>query len=568
MKRFSPAWVVGVACLVLSAAGLAAAPVDAPARPAAVESACVTCHLDADDSKTSPAVLWSNDVHATAGLGCEDCHGGDPSPALAEDPDGSMAEKKGFQPAPDRLAVPGFCARCHADADYMKTFNPQARVDQLVEYRSSVHGKRNAAGDPVPAVCTDCHEAHGIRAVSAPDAPVYPTHVAGTCGTCHASADVMRPYGLSGDTVKDYLASAHAAALIDGEDISAPTCNDCHGNHGATPPGVHSVASLCGQCHAREARLFSASPKKQIFEELEVGECVVCHGNHEILHPTVAFFHGDSEPRVSTGQVTARRPFAADIGDLPAGNDATATWMVILRPHVEEGDPRLAHRIRVESDGADPLWIDARFDPGGWKSGTMTRVASAAGIRVTLTARALEGGPVTAGDTIQQSLRIEAVSELTSVGIRDVPGPVVQPVEGSVCLQCHSPGDVCDQATEQMYTALLSMDRALRDAGSLLHQAEIAGMEVSSAQFELKSQGQTASVESRALIHSFDPARVARQAEKGRAVAAKARSAAVAALDELRFRHQGLGVSLVLVALVLLALGLKIRQVNRLRANR
>jgi hypothetical protein len=47
----------------------------------------------------------------------------------------------------------------------MKTFNPAIRVDQLSEYRTSMHGKRNAMGDDKTAVCIDCHDTTKLAAV-------------------------------------------------------------------------------------------------------------------------------------------------------------------------------------------------------------------------------------------------------------------------------------------------------------------------------------------------------------------------------------------------------------------
>jgi len=76
----------------------------------------------------------------------------------------------------------------------------------------------------------------------------------------------------------DYQKSVHHAALTKGNDLSAPTCNDCHGNHGATPPGVGAVSNVCGTCHAVFATKFATSAHSQIFERA----CVECHGNHAV----------------------------------------------------------------------------------------------------------------------------------------------------------------------------------------------------------------------------------------------------------------------------------------------
>ena len=135
-------------------------------------------------------------------------------------------------------------------------------------------------------------------------------------------------------------------------------------------------------------------------------------------------------------------------------------------------------------------------------------------------------------------------------------------VGGSVCLQCHTLGDECDQATEKMYAALSATDAELREAERLLHKAEVAGMDVSDVQFELNSSGTTATLDARALIHTFDPERFVARTVEAREVASTALAAGTAALDELRYRRIGLAVSLVLIGLVLLGLFLKIRELN------
>ena len=35
----------------------------------------------------------------------------------------------------DRTWIPGFCARCHADPNFMRGFNPSLPTDQLSKYQ-------------------------------------------------------------------------------------------------------------------------------------------------------------------------------------------------------------------------------------------------------------------------------------------------------------------------------------------------------------------------------------------------------------------------------------------------
>jgi predicted CXXCH cytochrome family protein len=168
----------------------------------------------------------------------------------------------------------------------MKGFNPQMRVDQLSEYRTSVHGKRNAAGDERVAVCVDCHGVHGIRPPKDPRSPVHAARVAETCGRCHNNVELMRAYGLPSNQYAGYKTSVHAHALYDKGDVSSPTCNDCHGSHGAAPPGMQTVVQVCGSCHTREATLFREIEKKKGLDLTPCIQCMVCHDNHAVQTPT------------------------------------------------------------------------------------------------------------------------------------------------------------------------------------------------------------------------------------------------------------------------------------------
>ena len=537
---------------------------DVPAAGKSKASACTICHGELEDDAAS---AWGVDVHAEVGLGCHDCHGGDPSPDLAEDLEGSMDPARGFKSPPGRLEIARFCSRCHSDATFMRQFDPQARVDQWAEYQTSVHGLAHAAGDPVPATCTDCHGIHGIRPVDAPDSPVHASNVPETCSVCHSDEERMRPYGLPVDQLEQYLGSVHATALLEHDDTSAPACNDCHGNHGATPPGVQSVANVCGQCHGREAKLFRASIKKELFDAMEVSECAECHGNHLVTHPTPEFFRSGSGPATSKGSILSVSPLRVEVQNLEGGEQAEVRWESVLRPALEAGDERLTQLVVVGAAGLSPIELDATVQPGSDPAAAGPLMVSSGGLTATLWIEPPYGTPVRGGDAVAFRLVVEAAGDasLTGVTVETVLGDGLHNNAGSICLTCHSVGDECDVATEVMYSAIATLDRELREAERLLHEAEIAGMFVSDAEFELRRGGQTASVEARALLHTFDPEAVLERVEEGRGIAATALEAGQAALAELQFRRKGLAVSLVLIAFVLVGLFLKIRAVERSR---
>jgi len=184
------------------------------------------------------------------------------------------------------LNVTKTCAKCHSDAAFMRAYNPALPVDQLDKYLTSVHGIRNKEGDVKVAECASCHGSHDIRAASDVKSKVYATNLPVTCASCHANRAYMKGYRLPIDQFTKFSKSVHGIALLEKHDLGAPSCNDCHGNHGAVPPGVESISKVCGICHALNADLFSSSPHKKAFDRRKLPECETCHGYHETVAAT------------------------------------------------------------------------------------------------------------------------------------------------------------------------------------------------------------------------------------------------------------------------------------------
>ena len=247
------------------------------------KNSCIECHVQLEGKIGDPARSIKDDVHLSRGLSCNDCHGGDPT---KEDKDEAKDPRMGYLGRPRTIDIPAFCGKCHNDANFMKKFNPALRVDQEKEYVTSVHGQLLKKGNEKVATCISCHGVHGIRAVNDALSSVYPLNVAETCAKCHGETERMAEFKIPTDQYAKYKQSVHAKALYERQDLTAPTCNDCHGNHGAAPPGIASVANVCGHCHARQGELFQASPHKAAFDNQGFGECIKCHNNHDIVAPT------------------------------------------------------------------------------------------------------------------------------------------------------------------------------------------------------------------------------------------------------------------------------------------
>jgi len=549
----------------------------------AQETSCTICHGDPEmfeEDAERIAAEFAGSVHAEVGLSCHDCHGGDPDPALADDIE---AMNEDFEPspyvgAPEAATVPGFCGRCHSDAGYMKRFRPDARSDQEQLYATSQHGLALAEGDADVATCTSCHRSHDIRRASDPESSVYPTKVAETCSTCHSDAELMSGYTLAdGRPVPTnqyglWRHSVHAKTMFEREDLSSPTCNDCHGNHGAAPPGLESVALVCGQCHGREADLFRGSPKHAGFEEhneyvVDAGEescaachedpepqaglstvynfleCATCHGNHGVMRPTMALL----SPLPETPCAFCHEPFGASAEVALELDKTTARYE-------EVRDELLADAASQGLEG------DARFN---WlvsrTEGFFDTLPAADDARDTFQhpefARLFERFRI--GRTFETNVDPATGDDISVRHIR--------------CDDCHAAEPLAADEPIGLQTAQEMLDR-MRELTVLTASAERVilaarrgGVEVREGleQIDLAVNTQ---IRLEALVHGFSVAEDSPFIEahnEGMEHARAALEAGRQAVDELAFRRRGLVVVLVIIIVLLVALGVKIRRLGQ-----
>ena len=256
-----------------------------------ISERCGRCHNDANimkkygyKGKTGQLAMLKKSVHGQSTmkdnlmiLQCTTCHGGHGIKPVAS-PEALVSPK----------SIIGICTKCHSDANFMKQYNPALPIDQLEKYRTSVHGVKNAQGDMKTAVCSSCHGNHDILKSSDATSHVNVFNIPATCGKCHSNAQYMKQYGIPTSQLDDFTNSVHGNALLKKHDASAPSCNSCHGNHGAVPPGVQSIGNVCGTCHVLNAQLFAKSLHKKAFDDKNIPECETCHGKHRIQPATEA----------------------------------------------------------------------------------------------------------------------------------------------------------------------------------------------------------------------------------------------------------------------------------------
>jgi predicted CXXCH cytochrome family protein len=423
------------------------------ALPLAAKDSCRECHANLEGDLKAPTAKYASDIHAQAGFGCADCHGGDRN---LDDMD-SMSPAKGFAGHIQRTAVPKLCARCHSDANLMHKFKPQQRVDQLSQYLTSTHGKRLSAGDDAVATCIDCHSVHDIRAVRDALSPVHPLRLPETCARCHANAQHMAKYKIATDQFAEYRTSVHWEAVSKRGDLSAPTCASCHGNHGATPPQVASVANVCGSCHVFFEELYNKSPHQPVFSSMGVGGCVVCHGNHGIKMPSVAMLAGPQAVCSQCHDATSRGGVAAaEMGGMLKGLEAALDHSDEILKRARESGMEVSEAQLRQMEGREDL-VKARVAVHAFDPAAVRKPVSEGAIIAQETYRAGQRA-LKERDSRRVGLAISLITILVTmlglwVAIRNLEGKRVKTVLTPLILLLLIPGGARSAAIEPLSSA-------------------------------------------------------------------------------------------------------------------
>jgi nitrate/TMAO reductase-like tetraheme cytochrome c subunit len=267
------------------------------------KQSCIICHRQLERETSQPVRLWSKSVHARANVSCVDCHGGDPTSTILKE-----AHGKDFHGVPSPQEVPDFCGNCHSKASRMRQYN--LRTDQLDLYHISEHGQKLKAGDKKVATCISCHSSHDVYDVNDPVSPVYKANVPATCARCHSDAEHMKGYKIPINQFEEYKAGYHGSLLLEQNNFKVPTCADCHGIHGASPPTVEEVVSVCGNCHVVTTGYFKRSSHWRALVEGGLPNCVTCHGKHRINFPEEELFSGGKAGRCGSCHKEDSAPYA------------------------------------------------------------------------------------------------------------------------------------------------------------------------------------------------------------------------------------------------------------------
>lgn len=247
-----------------------------------VESeACLKCHLDEKkfpgEEKGSAKFVqhYKTSIHASVekdGLleaaGCVDCHGNH----MVQEPDNPKAST-------NRARLMETCGKCHKET--------------VAHFKKSKHGQELLKGSEKAPTCTDCHGEHDIQSTLLSN-DFSKVNLTDKCLSCHKDGKIPhKNFKGEEELITGYQNSVHYTALKNGN-FDAPTCYQCHGAHemeSADNPeskiNKKNIAKTCGQssCHVNQLSEYTGSIHEAGVSKgnPDAPTCNNCHGNHGIL---------------------------------------------------------------------------------------------------------------------------------------------------------------------------------------------------------------------------------------------------------------------------------------------
>jgi len=553
------------ACLACHETGVAGAPQIPADHSGRTNDMCRGCHQPASATEVvSATVAATLEVSATATV--------EATPTIAV-----------ALPVPHPLAGFEDCLKCHIspEATAVPAGGPPAIPHTLVGrekclacHQEGVGGAPRIPGDHTGRtndICQACHQPSQVPAPPAPSAPpeplptpiVYPQAAGGanTCFDCHTKLG-----GKQADIAAQWQRSSHAERNV--------ACADCHGGNPAANtvdeamspkagfigvPAKSDVPALCASCHADVARMRQYNlPTDQYAQykesvhgmrlakgDLNVATCFDCHGGHQVLKP--------NDP--------ASTVYPANVPGLCASCHSNQTLMAAYNIPTDQLDLyRQSVHGRALLDNQDfraPTCATCHGTHGAAPPG-VNEVANVCG---TCHAAAQD-------DYLKSphaKIGAGAPQCVACHGRHDVSQPSEALYQGSEprhCNACHAPSSAPGQVARSLYDTITSAAQAYDQAEAAVQSARLVGMLVSPLEGQLR-EANTDLITARADQHTLDTATVQGQTDQTRKIANNVQQDAEAAVSESVFRRQAMLVAVAVIGVVVVALYLLKRELDR-----
>lgn len=425
----------------------------------------------------------------------------------------------GLRPQKMELILQNNCILCHSDsanhsADTLftltKTSGDTASHMNLKEVVEDVHFRRGIS-------CAGCHGGDPTADLGHDHVKEWPEKdrqknrawVVAFCARCHADPTVMHDFNpaLPTDQLAKFKDSPHGHRLLDQHDDRAPSCVSCHGVHGIRP---------------------AKDPQSKVYAQRVPETCGACHANAETM-----------------AGVTR-----ADGSPLPTTQLAEFRTSVHGRALLQRGDL-----------GA-PACNDCHGNHGPIPPGVAS-VSRSCSLCHSTNASLFDGSKHK--QAFDQHQWAECSKCHGNHAIAKTHDGMLATGAGALCTDCHrqfSKNPECEATADYFHRTITSLDQARNNIMAVSEKLAAKGLDVDPIESQLTELSDVLK-KTRTYVHSFSRNSFEQVAHPGELAVQQADLLIKNAHEEHKYRQVGLAASIAVIGLLMLAIYLKLRQLEK-----
>jgi predicted CXXCH cytochrome family protein len=426
----------------------------------------------------------------------------------------------GLRPQKMELLLQNNCMLCHSDsanqsADTLFTVAPATTTlvshMNLKEVVEDVHFRRGVS-------CAGCHGGDPsvdlghdfVKEWPEKDRQKNRAWVVQFCARCHSNPAIMHEFNpsLPTDQLAKFKDSPHGRTLLERHDDRAPSCVSCHGVHGIRP---------------------AKDPQSKVYAQRVPETCGACHADPKIMS---GFTRADGSPMPTTQLAEYRTSVhghallgRADLG-APACNTCHGNHAA-SPPGVAQVSRSCSLCHSANASLFDGSKHKHAFDQHNWPE---------------------------CGQCHNNHAIAKTNDSMLATG------------SGQLCGDCHRQyaknNPECIKTADYFHNTITRMDQARTRFIAVSEKLAAKGLDVEPVNNELTELGD-ALKKSRTYVHSFSQNTFQQVAAPGEQAVQRTDALVNKASEEYKYRQIGLAVSISLIGLLMLAIYLKLRQLEK-----
>ncbi len=432
----------------------------------------------------------------------------------------SLLLSLGLRPQKMELLLQNNCVLCHSDSanqsgDTLFTIAPATTTPashmNLKEVVEDVHFRRGVS-------CAGCHGGDltadlghdHVKEWLEKDRDKNRAWVVQFCARCHSNPAIMHEFNpsLPTDQLAKFKDSPHGRTLLEKHDDRAPSCVSCHGVHGIRP---------------------AKDPQSKVYAQRVPETCGACHADPKIM---AGFTRTDGSPLPTTQLAEYRTSVHGrallERGDLGApacntchGNHAASP------PGVAQVSRSCSLCHSANASLFDGSKHKHAFDEHNWPE---------------------------CGQCHNNHAIAKTHDSMLATGA------------GQLCGDCHREyakgNPECIKTADYFHDTIIRMDQARTRFVAVSEKLAAKGLDVDPINNELTELGDTLK-KSRTYVHSFSRSTFQQVAAPGEQAVQQTDVLVSKAREEYKYRQLGLAASIALIGLLMLAIYLKLRQMEK-----